>query len=356
VRGINGSTLTNLIINVVQLTSLVVFSILAIVYRLKNPSGATFGMLADGTQIGHSSFSSILVPHSMTSVLFQASIAILILVGFESCTALGAEAKNPRHSVPKGVLLSLIIQGLFAYLIGYFAANFAVSDKLVYQTTDASGAVVTFTGMAAAAHSQAPLGDMMRLFGDSLLGGLGFGLTVTMAITVVLAILGTTLSCINTAVRVSYAMAKDEEMPEILGLMHGKYATPVAATWILTGLSAVIGSIGVYSVVTQTGIGIASNLGTFILYALICIWTIIAFTGRPERNVFLHVIIPILGLVTNLLMVVTIFYLAFAAGGDTAKTGYIALGIALVWGIVSVVYFVINTIQKHKEQKLIPSS
>jgi amino acid transporter len=281
-------------------------------------------------------------------VLFQSTIAILILVGFESCTALGAEAKNPRHSVPRGVLLSLIIQGLFAYLIGYFAANFAISDKLVANVTDASGTVTQVHGMAAAALSQAPLGDMMRVFGDSLLGGIGFGLSVTMAVTVGLAILGTTLSCINTAVRVSYAMAKDEEMPEILGLLDRKYATPVTATWVLVAVSALIGAIGVFSVVTQTGLGIASNLGTFILYALICIWTLIAFWSRPERNIFLHVIIPAVGLITNLLMIVTIFYLAFAAGGTTAQTGYIALGVAAAWGVVSLIYVVISSGRKRR--------
>ncbi len=169
-----------------------------------------------------------------------------------------------------------------------------------------------------------------------------------MAITVALAILGTTLSCINTAVRVSYAMAKDEEMPEILGLLGRKYATPITATWVLVAVSALIGVIGVFSVVTQTGLGIASNLGTFILYALICIWTIIAFWSRPERNIFLHMIIPAVGLVTNLLMIVTIFYLAFAAGGTTAQTGYIALGVAVAWGVVSLIYVVVSSGRKRR--------
>ena len=41
VRGITGSTMTAIIINVIQLVTLVVFSILAIGYRLKNPEGAT---------------------------------------------------------------------------------------------------------------------------------------------------------------------------------------------------------------------------------------------------------------------------------------------------------------------------
>ncbi len=341
-RGISGSTLTSWIVNVIQLVTLVFFSVVAIVYRIVNPDKANFVTGSDGSQVGHAGASSVIVPHSLTSVLFQSTIAILILVGFESCTALGSDAKDPKHSVPRGVLYSLIIQGLFAYLLEYFAANMALSDKLTYAGTDATGKAVTYQGIAAAAQSQAPIGDLMRLMGDSLLGGLGFGLAVTMAITVALAILGTTLSCINTGVRVSYAMAKDKEMPEIMGLMHGRFATPVAGTWILVAVSAVIGAIGVISVVAQTGIGIASNLGTFILYSLICVWTIIAFAGRPDRNIFLHVVIPVLGLIANILMIATIFYLAFAAGGNSSTEGLIAIGFAAGWAILSIVYLVIN--------------
>jgi APA family basic amino acid/polyamine antiporter len=209
--------------------------------------------------------------------------------------------------------------------------------------------VTTLTGMAAAAQSQAPIGDMMRLIGDSLFHGLGFGLTVTMAVTVALAVLGTTLACLNTGVRVSYAMAKDKEMPQLMGLMHGKFATPHSAVWMLTIVSAIIGAVGVFNTVAQTGIGIASNLGTFVLYMLICIWTIIAFHGRTERNHFLHMLIPILGFITNLIMIITIFYLAFVAGGDSRKEGIIALGFAAVWALVSVIYILVNGARSGKK-------
>ena len=339
VRGINGSTLTSLVINIIQLVTLVFFSCSAIAYRLINPQHANFGTLAAGDpNAGHASWTSIILPHSLTAVLFQATIAILILVGFESCTALGAEAKDARKSVPLGVIWSLIIQGLFAYLFEYFAANFALSDKLV--GVDATGQKVT--GMAAAAASQAPIGDMMRLIGDSLFHGLGFGLTVTMAVTVALAVLATTLACMNTGVRVSYAMAKDKEMPQLMGLMHGRFATPHTSVWILAAVSAIIGAIGVKNAVYQTGIGIASNLGTFVLYMLICIWTIIAFAGRKERNHFLHMLIPILGLCANFVMIATIFYLSFAVPGDTRTEGFIAIGFAAVWAVVSAVYILVS--------------
>src|SRR5581483_2372374 len=184
----------SVIINVVQLTTLVAFSVLAIYYRMTNPEHATTWSFTGAWDI--------VKPHSVTGVLIQSTVAILILVGFESCTAFAAETKDPKKNIPRAVILSLAIQGLVAYLFEYFAAGFMVSEKLA--GTDASGAAVT--GLAAAAASSAPIGDMAILVGNSVLGGIGFRLMISIAITVGLAILGTTLSCLNTAVRVSYAM------------------------------------------------------------------------------------------------------------------------------------------------------
>jgi len=149
VRGINGSTNINIAMNAIQLTALVGFSILAIIFRLTNPLGAS--------QWAHPTAVSVVTPHNLAGMLFQSTIAILILVGFESATSLAAEAKNPKRDIPRAVILSLIIQGLFAYLLEYFAANYAVSEKLV--TTAADGSVVS--GMAAVAASGAPIGDMV---------------------------------------------------------------------------------------------------------------------------------------------------------------------------------------------------
>src|SRR5579859_4885153 len=65
-RGINGSTLTAIIINVIQLTALVGFAVLAIAYRVLNPDHATFV---------HSSITSVILPHSLMGILFQSTIA-----------------------------------------------------------------------------------------------------------------------------------------------------------------------------------------------------------------------------------------------------------------------------------------
>jgi APA family basic amino acid/polyamine antiporter len=333
-RGISGSTLASIVINVIQLVALVIFSILAILFRTKNPMGVS----ASGWY--HPTAGSITTLHSLSGMLFQSTIAILILVGFESATAFGAEAKNPKRDIPKGVLLSLVIQGLFAYLLEYFAANYALSDKLV----SADGKL---SGIAAAAASGAPIGDMAIQLGNSFLGGNGFAFMLVIAFTVALAILGTTLSAMNTGVRISFAMAQDSEMPDIMGLLHDKYATPHMGVLIMVIISAIVGSLGVLGgVVTLTGITLASNLGTFALYGIICVITIVAFGGKKEFNIFKHGVIPVLGLLGNLLLVGVIFVIGIITGGDTAKETYIALSISGAWLLISVAYFLISSRRK----------
>ncbi len=342
VRGINGSTNVNIAINIIQLTTLVGFSILAIAFRLINPLGIT--------EWAHPTPVSVVLPHNIGGLLFQSTIAILILVGFESATSLAAEAKNPKRDIPRAVILSLIIQGLFAYLLEYFAANFAVSDKLTAVSADGS----TVTGMVAAATSGAPIGDLTKLMGDALLGGNGFALMIILAFSVVLAILGTTLAALNTAVRISFAMAQDKEMPEVMGALHGKYATPHVGVWIMVAVCAVIGSAGLFNVATLTGTTLASNIGTFVLYALICGVTFVAFIGRPEFHSLKHALIPFLGLIANIGMLAAILGIGLTTGGVSTQATLIAIGITVAWGVISAGYLVWNSRQQGKA--ILPSA
>src|SRR6266542_389399 len=149
----------------------------------------------------------------------------------------------------------------------------------------------------------------------------------------------------HTAVRVSYAMAQDAEMPEILGLLHGKYATPHFGVWVLVAVSAIIGCVGVVSVSNLTAITLASNTGTFALYLLICVWTIVAFRGRGEFSGVKHMLIPVLGFLGNALMLAVIFGLGLTSdtSGALFQQTILAVGIAVGWAVVSGVYFVFNS-------------
>src|SRR4029077_9713341 len=91
------------------------------------------------------------------------------------------------------------------------------------------------------------LGDMMLLVGTWMFGSptLGKVFMIVQAFTVFLALIGTTLSCINTGARVTYAMGRDEEVPSHFGLVHGRTLSPHRAIWTLVAISAIIGIITV---------------------------------------------------------------------------------------------------------------
>jgi nitrogen regulatory protein PII len=237
-----------------------------------------------------------------------------------------------------------VVQGFLAYLLEYLAAGLMVSEKLTSGTS---------VGMEAAAASAAPLGDMTKLIGDHLLPGIGFGLMITMAVTVAIAIVGTTLSCMNTAMRVSAGMAGDRELPDMLAFVHGKFRTPHISLWVLVIVTAVIAAIGVRSVVGLTGIALASNFGTFVLYGLTCLWTVIAFKGRKDFSWLKHAIVPVLGLLTNVMMLVAIVYLYTVGNDDSRKEADICFMIAGGWALVSIAYVALSTVKKSYTLKMV---
>jgi APA family basic amino acid/polyamine antiporter len=416
-KGAGASTAVNLAINVVQISALLVFSVLALGYRVNHPSGSAgfqydsqtlstysyqFATAKDGSTIRdasgaplplldsagapvpykitypatdasgnfltHKNAASVIAPHKFSFLFIQATVAILILVGFESVTSMGGEAKNPTKHIPIAVLASLLIQGLVCYLIEYFAANYFLNSGYTMQS---------------AAGSAAPIGDMMIIVGDALLGqGHGKYFMLAEAVTVFLALIGTTLSCMNTGARVTYAMGKDDEAPEHFGMLHAKSLTPRRAIWTLATISAVIGVIavslvfadgsaptdatiaalphGIFSSFGYTShdklaalpnslltVTLTSNFGTFILYALSCFLCIVAFHKRPDYNVVLHLLIPGFGLLANLVCMA--FYLISPVFGlGTSKEPLLALGIAGVWGCYGAIYFLRSSKAKGK--------
>ncbi len=433
-RGVTGTTGVNMVINIVQITALLVFSVMALAFRFQHPDGSQGYQLKNGEPINyvvaqeqvvedgkpkvdatgqpvmqdkmddktgepvaemkdgkpvpfilsyaddqgttmdpvdsdhpkdlaphfqfHPTAGSVIAPHGFSLMFIQACVAILILVGFESVTSMGEEAKNAKRDVPRAVLLSLGIQGLVCYLIEYFAANYFLNQGYTLTSAAASGA---------------PLGDMMVIVGTWLFGSYSAGraFMLIQAFTVFLALIGTTLSCLSTGARVTYAMGRDEEVPAHFGMVHGKTLTPHRAIWTLAIVSAIIGiltvavylggttpapldakyhniwySFGIFNPDTIAKlpntlviVTLVSNFGTFLLYMLTCIIAIVAFREHHSFHGFKHMVVPIFGLLANFACM--LFYLIgpFLVSGMSVKEPYIALGICACWGVYGGIYF-----------------
>jgi amino acid transporter len=433
-RGVAGTTAVNISINIIQISALLIFSVIALGYRFSHGEGSTGITLdPDGNPISvvlavdkdgkpikdeksgeyktemengkpkplkleykdngitqelvdatqpkgdkqatfqfHESAASVVAPHSFNFMFIQACVAILILVGFESVTSMGEEARNAKRDIPRAVLLSLFIQGFVCYLIEYFAAGYFLNPG--YKATQAAA-------------SSAPIGDMMVIVGTWLFGSAraGWWFMFIQAITVFLALIGTTLSCVCTGARVTYAMGRDEEVPSHFGLLHGKTLTPHRSIWVLATISAVLGifavlmylcgpaatdalntaltdsqkhsiwypSFLVFSAKTSMAlpnslliVTLISNFGTFMLYMLTCVVAIVAFREHHTFSGIKHVFIPVFGVVANFLCM--LFYLIgpFMVSGMSKLEPYIALGAAALWGLYGLFYFVTSSKSK----------
>ena len=341
--GVTGSTVANIVINAIQIVALVTFSILAVAYRLTHPA----------VHYLHPSALSVITPHDLSGLIFQSTIAILLVVGFESATALAAEAKNPGRDIPRGVVLSLVIQAVVFYFIEYFAANFFINTGY----HNSAG-----TGFAAAFSSGAPIGDMAQIIGNQMLGGNGVAFATMLATTVLIALVGTALSCLNTGVRVTHAMGRDTELPAVFGFLHGRFRTPHVGVVVLTVISAIIGSYGVLSVDHLTQVTLISNIGTFLLYGMTCLVCIIAFAGVKKRGIFNTVLAPGLGTLLNVLMLIGVIYFAIAGGGSTQTDTLIAVAFSVGWLVVGFAFLWVRQIvtgipilhpEDHKEKNSI---
>jgi hypothetical protein len=106
-------------------------------------------------------------------------------------------------------------------------------------------------------------------------------------------------------------------------------------------------------VTALTGITLASNIGTFILYGLICTLTFIAFAGRSEFHGIKHLVIPLLGLLGNVALLVGIVVIGLKTPGVTANATKFALWMTLGWGVVSWVYLLVNS--KAQKRAVVPT-
>jgi APA family basic amino acid/polyamine antiporter len=184
-----------------------------------------------------------------------------------------------------------------------------------------------------------------------LFGGGGEVAALIVAATVLLALVGTTLACMNTAVRVSWAMAKDKELPSVLGLLHGRFATPYGGLAVLTVLSAAIGIYGVHTVDNLTQITLASNTGTFLVYGMTCLVAVVAFASRHDRHVVKHLVLPGLGLLMNVAELLGVVYLSIAAGGSSASDALKAIIVVVLWSALGLAWVLFNP-NRHEARRL----
>lgn len=177
--------------------------------------------------------------------------------GFESATSLGDEAKNPLKSIPRAVMGSAILAGLFFISMTYIE-------------------VLGFSGTGVSlAESEEPLGFLSQQVGMGWLGEL-------IAISALFSFFACVLGSINPAARVFFTMARHGLFPSSLGMAHSSNKTPhVAITMSSLLVFLVPASMSLFHVKLFECMG---YLGAICTYGFLTVYILISIAAP----VYLH--------------------------------------------------------------------
>jgi amino acid transporter len=210
---------------------------------------------------------------------------IFSLVGFESATTLGKEARNPLRNVPRAVIWSLILTGLFMVVMSYVE---------VYGTRDYG---TPLGGIAA------PLNVLSSIYNVSFF-------KAPIALGAMISFFSLSLSCLNAGARIIFPMGEHMVFPSHLGRAHPKNGTPHVAITVYVAIMFAIPT--VLEIVTNplTTFGDAGTLAAFgflLAYYLITIAAPAYLRRRGELRVR-HVVIAAVACLCLLVPTIGSFY------------------------------------------------
>jgi amino acid transporter len=278
----------------------------------------------------------------ISGVIAGSVYSVLAFGGFEGAAPLAEEARNPRRTIPRAVLLATVCIGIL-YVFTTYAASVAFGPA-GFAGFGSSGPA-SWEGMA-----------------RTLYGLFWFF--------VFLAIVNSTVANanagFNVASRTGYAMGRIGAFPHLAARVHSRHRSPVVAilfTFLVT-------------VAVTLGLGLAYNpvnafamVGTGIVIVLVAVYIVVnaacigyfasAARRGPERrwNPLLHLIIPLLGIAAFIPAWLTSAGIrAFSFVSPlTAPSSYMGPGVAgfMVVGVIYLTYLYARHPQRVTEVGLV---
>ncbi|HZU14401.1 MAG TPA: APC family permease [Chloroflexota bacterium] len=266
--------------------------------------------------------------HGYGSVFAGMIYAILAFIGFEASAPLGEEAKDPKKTIPRAVVLSAVLIGLF-YLFSYYAASVYFGPHRMAANFVSFNNGDPWTGMA------------------KKVWGIGW---ILVFLAVANSAIANSNAGVNAATRVGYAMGRIGLLPRQLARVHPTHRTPYVAINVqaIVGIALALflgfatGSplngfalLGTVATIIVIGIYILTNLSCVVYY-----WR----DQRAHFNILLHFLIPVLGVILFVPALIASFGINFAGLGISPLTSPsnlapIIIGIWMLIGIGLLVYF-----------------
>ena len=210
---------------------------------------------------------------TMSGIAFASLLAFFAFIGFEDLANVVEEAKVPHRDVPRAMVLTLLISTVLYVAV----AAVAVSAVPVAQL----------------ASSPAPLSIVFRK-----VAGVS---PTTISVIAIVATLNTILAQMTMAARVLYGMARQGDLPRLLGHVHARTATPLIATALIV-LLVIVFALAVPLVRLAEG----TSLATLVVFAMVNLALLRLRRRRvqsPQPHVRVPTIIPAAGFAACVVMI-----------------------------------------------------
>ena len=234
-----------------------------------------------------------------SAIASGAAIAAYSFLGFDAVSTLTEEAKDPRRTIPRAIMLIALIGGVIFLIVSYTVT--LVQPGATFPNADSLAADVARTIGGA-------------VFASTFIAGLIIGQFTS------------GLAAQASVARLLYAMGRDGVLPKpFFGFLSRRYETPILNIFLcgIIGLAAIF-----LDVTTSTSF---INFGAFLAFTLVNV-SVIAYylRHRAERlNPLPYVIIPAIGALVDV-------YLLTRLDGR-------ALILGVCWLAAGVIYLVVLT-------------
>jgi basic amino acid/polyamine antiporter, APA family len=210
---------------------------------------------------------------ALSGIAFASLLAFFAFIGFEGLVNVVEEAKVPHRDLPIAMALTLVITTLLYIAVSAIAVAAVPAEQLA-----ASGAPLSLVFQAVARVSPA-----------------------TISAIAIVATLNTILAQLTMAARVIYGMARQGDLPQVMGDVHVKTATPLRATAIIVAVVLALAM-----AVPFIRLAELTSIATLLVFALVNIALLrLRWKGVPAHGKIFHVPlwVPAAGLATCVLMI-----------------------------------------------------
>jgi len=206
-------------------------------------------------------------------IVLAAFLAFYAFVGFEDMVNIAEEVTDARRTLPRAIILALIISTLLYVLVAVVAVLTLPISQL--------GA------------SKAPLSD--------LVAAKSAGLAHIISLISLTAIINGAMAQIIMASRVVYGMGQQGLAPRVLAVVHPRTQTPVLATVLVTGLILLL-ALGLPLV----RLAEITSFVTLFVFALMhgSLWRLKLSSPAPIGTVQYPIWVPVAGILSILLLVI----------------------------------------------------